>query len=302
VQKEGLFLSFHKRLRKLKMEHSTPVLVISLEHVTNEQCSSVRVTVDGLMHAADLVHVITGKKGKKAGRALRDLQESVFSSSKFIERPTVGGGHPTKLVRLNDAIELVMALPGKKAIQIRKQFKDVILRYLDGDRSMCGEIVANQAMGKIKSYNEFTSRLISINTNDTTTENNGIPQTKYVYATKSKAFPGLVKIGKTQNVKQRLYQLNTACAPAPHVIVAVAPSFDERRDENAAHAFFSDKRREGEFFEVDETEVLVFFATHITTRYSFELTQMNQVLVHQKQSFSSIGPERRWNEEGGGSK
>jgi hypothetical protein len=34
--------------------------------------------------------------------------------------------------------------------------------------------------------------------------------------TKSPAFPGLIKIGKTEDFAKRLTQLNTACAPAPH--------------------------------------------------------------------------------------
>jgi hypothetical protein len=94
-----------------------------------------------------------------------------------------------------------------------------------------------------------------------------------VYATKSPAFPGLIKIGKTMDVAARVTQLNTSCAPAPHVIVAVAPTFDHDRDEKTAHAFFSSSRREGEFFELHDSDVINYFATHITPQYNAEMAQ-----------------------------
>ncbi len=65
----------------------------------------------------------------------------------------------------------------------------------------------------------------------------------------------------------------TPLSPAPHVIVAVAPSFDKDRDEKHAHVFFSSVRREGEFFELQDAEVLAYFATHITAQYNAELSQ-----------------------------
>ena len=96
--------------------------------------------------------------------------------------------------------------------------------------------------------------------------------TKYVYAVKSPAFPGLIKIGRTQNVRERLSQLNTSCAPCPFVVVVVSPTLDFVRDEKLAHEFFSSQRREGEFFSVSETEVKDFFKT-IQEKYDAELSQ-----------------------------
>lgn len=96
--------------------------------------------------------------------------------------------------------------------------------------------------------------------------------TKYVYAVKSPAFPGLIKIGRTQNVRERLSQLNTSCAPCPFVVVVVSPTLDCVRDEKMAHEFFSSQRREGEFFSVSETEVKDFFKT-IQEKYDAELSQ-----------------------------
>jgi hypothetical protein len=85
--------------------------------------------------------------------------------------------------------------------------------------------------------------------------------TKFIYAVQSAVFPGLIKIGRTQNVKERLSQLNTACAPSPFVIVAVSPSLDCIRDEKRAHEFFSDHRKEGEFFAITESQVIELFKT-----------------------------------------
>jgi hypothetical protein len=95
---------------------------------------------------------------------------------------------------------------------------------------------------------------------------------KYIYAVKSVAFPGLIKIGRTQNMKERLSQLNTSCAPAPFVVVAVSPTLDNVRDERIAHEFFSLQRREGEFFSVPELEVMDFFKT-IQEKFDLESIQ-----------------------------
>ena len=192
----------------------------------------------------------------------------------IIERNTGGTGNSkTKLVSLEYAIELVMILPGKTAKSIRKKFADIITRYLDGDGLLCNEIKANQIMGKVNSYATFASKCLTQVENDNKRKSHEMPATCYVYATKSPAFPGLIKIGKTENVARRLSQLNTSCAPAPHVIIAVAPSFDESRDERAAHAFFSDRRHQGEFFALDEAEVLTYFKTHITAQYNKEFAE-----------------------------
>jgi hypothetical protein len=166
-----------------------------------------------------------------------------------------------------------MVLPGKIAKQIRKQFSHIIVRYLDGDRSMCSEIDANHAMGKVKSYSNFASNVMNTMYQDAMLNVHAMPQSFYIYATKSPAFPGLIKIGKTVDVANRLTSLNTSCAPAPHVIVAVAPTFDKDRDEKTAHAFFSSARREGEFFKLEDKDVLDYFATHITAQYNADLAR-----------------------------
>jgi hypothetical protein len=249
------------------MSLSKPVQTISFSEIIKNTHATVRVTDDGLLYAVDLTMVVTGKNQNDAGHVIRNLGEENFQSVNFIKRQISShGGYKTKLVSFEHAIELIMVLPGKMAKQVRKQMKDIIVRYLDGDTSMCSEIQANREMGKVNSYARFASKAV----NNVKTE---IPQAGYVYATKSQAFPGLIKIGKTINVSNRLSQLNTSCAPAPHVIVAVAPSFDEDRDEKTAHAFFATSRRQGEFFELTDEEVKAYFTNHIMAQYTAELAQ-----------------------------
>jgi hypothetical protein len=258
------------------MSCSKPIQSISFAEIIHGRDSTVRVTHDHLIYAVDLVMVMTGLARDQSGLVLRRLSNDKSQSikQKMIERNLSGhGGYKTKLVTFHDALELIMVLPGKSVKHIRKHFKDIIVRYLDGDRSMCYEIVENQAMGKVKSYSKFASHIMNHVSKENTTKTNSMPETCYLYATKSPAFPGMIKIGKTIDVANRLTQLNTSCAPAPHVIVTVAPTFDKDRDEKTAHAFFSSARREGEFFELEDAEVIAYFANHITAQYNSELSQ-----------------------------
>ena len=256
------------------MSCSKPIQSISFAEIIRGRDSTIRVTHDHLIYAVDLVMVMTGLARDQSGLVLRRLSDETFSSTKMIKRQLSDrGGFKTKLVSFQDAIELIMVIPGKSAKLIRKHFKEIIVRYLDGDRSMCYEIVENQAMGKAKSYSNFASQIMNHVSKENALKMYSMPETCYVYATKSPAFPGMIKIGKTIDVANRLTQLNTSCAPAPHVIVTVAPTFNKDRDEKTAHAFFSSARREGEFFELEDAEVLAYFANHITAQYNSELAQ-----------------------------
>lgn len=77
-------------------------------------------------------------------QALRNLNNEVFQSERFIERQvSTHGGPKTKLVTFKDAIQLVMVLPGKVAKETRAQFASIIERYMAGDGSLHAEIEAN---------------------------------------------------------------------------------------------------------------------------------------------------------------
>jgi len=229
---------------------------------------------EGGLVAVETVMLVTGKNRNMAGAALRNIPEEQFSSQKYVVKAMPGIGNArTKLLTFEDTIELIMVLPGKMAKQYRLQFVDIITRYLDGDHNLVSEIEENHAIGRIKSYTKFANKVQRQIEIKKTKSVQDLPPTAYVYATKSAAFPGLIKIGKADDVKKRLSSLNTGCSPAPHRVVTLAPSFDNLRDERAAHAFFTDFRKEGEFFELSEDVVKDYFVNFISSQYNRELTE-----------------------------
>jgi GTPase SAR1 family protein len=117
---------------------------ISFDEIVQGRDASVRITVDGLIYAIDLVMVVTGKGRDHSGKTLRDLPEEVFPSEKFYERNVGGKGmYNTKVLKFEDAIELVMVLPGKIARETRTKFANIIKRYMAGDEGMVKELRAN---------------------------------------------------------------------------------------------------------------------------------------------------------------
>jgi hypothetical protein len=125
---------------------SSDTRLMSFAEVVTDRASDVEVTADGLIYAVKLVMVMTAKDGDHAGQALRNISHSLFDSRKFSERQmSTHGGAPTKLLSLQDAIELVMVLPGKVAKGVRTKFANIIRRYLAGDKTLVGEIKANAA-------------------------------------------------------------------------------------------------------------------------------------------------------------
>ncbi len=168
---------------------------------------------------------------------------------------------------------LFKCLGGRVSKAFKEETFSILQRYLDGDNTLNAEVDENKALGKRKSYQNFANKVGKRAQTYTEAMAEEMPQSSYVYGTRSEAFPNLIKIGRTINLAARLSSLNTGCAPAPHVIVAVAPTFDSIRDEALAHTFFSSARKEGEFFEVSQEEVRAFFTNHITAQYHRELAQ-----------------------------
>jgi hypothetical protein len=120
------------------------VKTFSFAEIIQGRDASVRVTNDGLLYAVDLVMVMTGASRDYAGQHLRRLPDETFSSCKLHDRSFPGKGNTNiKLVSFQDAIELIMVLPGKVAKETRTKFADIIRRYLAGDSSLVPEIEAN---------------------------------------------------------------------------------------------------------------------------------------------------------------
>lgn len=230
---------------------------------------------DGVQYLSirDMIMCVCGKDQHDAAQIWRRMSEHnkdqlchSLSSHKFPGQ----GQSEQPVITFRAAIKLVMMLPGKRAQHYRVKFSEIISRYLDGDASLCDEIKRNQLVGKKRSYSKFAQEV------DQNIEEDGIddmPQHQYVYATKSAAFPGLIKIGRTSNMIARLSQLNTGCAPAPHTVVCIVPTLDMYRDECLAHNFFAEFRKEGEFFEVSEFDVKQYFIDVLLLQYQKELTE-----------------------------
>ena len=117
---------------------------ISFAEIIHGRASSVRVTDDGLIYAVDLVMVVTSLERDQAGLALRRVSSKNLLSIKMIERNTGGKGNArTQLINLQDALQLIMVLPGEMAKTIRAQIGDVMTKFFAGDESLVGQIRAN---------------------------------------------------------------------------------------------------------------------------------------------------------------
>jgi hypothetical protein len=172
------------------------------------------------------------------------------------------------VINIEGAMKLIMVLPGETAKAMRVQVADILSRYVNGSESLINEIKHNKQIGPMAACSNMAQKAVAKASQFTE-----MPQVSYVYCTKSEAFPDLVKIGRSVDIGARLSTLNTGCAPAPHFIVAVAPTFNAPRDEALAHTFFASARREGEFFQVTPEEVKTFFANHIMAQYQVELAE-----------------------------
>ena len=172
-----------------------------------------------------------------------------------------GSGQRTTPAMTAEGLQmLLMIVEARVARAFRDETFNVLQRYIDGDMSLCKEVKENKALGKSKSRDKFMEKVMEKTQESMDEESLLMPSPSFIYAVKSPAFPGLIKIGRTQDIVSRLSNLNTACAPAPFVIVALAYSFDTVRDERAAHAFFAHARKEGEFFELEDSEAITYFA------------------------------------------
>jgi hypothetical protein len=230
---------------------------------------SIRFTEDGLVYAVDLVSIVTGKNKHEAAEVLRRLPNDVYSSKNITKRDTGGRGNShTKLISFTSSIELIMVLPGQMVRILRLEFVNIIKRYIAGDKTMAQELEmnsnSNEAIHVIAREDQTAVKRRKI-------DKDTVPQVCYIYATHSTAFPGLVKIGRSANVRSRLSSGNTFSAPCPHQVIAIAPTFDAKRDEKLAHDHFSDFRRSGEFFEISHEAITTFLLVNITSQYQRDL-------------------------------
>lgn len=98
---------------------------LSFAEIVQGRDANVRVTDDGLVDLVDLVMAFTGKNCNDSNEVLRDLKPSLFDKDKILIRER------RRYVTLQDAISLVMVLPGKIATETRAKFAAIIERHIE---------------------------------------------------------------------------------------------------------------------------------------------------------------------------
>ena len=84
----------------------------------------------------------------------------------------------------------------------------------------------------------------------------------YVYAIESAAFPGFVKIGRTNNIKRRLEAINFSMPINQYELITYFPTHNAVAEERNAHEFFKSFRFEREYFKIggeDRQQIFNYF-------------------------------------------
>ena len=99
-----------------------------------------------LIHANDLVMVVTGKKQKHAPECISRIKKDIFDTSRILRERTLkvpSGTKTIKFVTYEDAMQLVFALGGREANKMKFHFAKILTRYFAGDATMHEELNVN---------------------------------------------------------------------------------------------------------------------------------------------------------------
>lgn len=102
---------------------------ISFDGIIQGTKSSVRVTDDGMIPVIDLIKMTTQGNAAAARKILSRIDPKVFDIGKIVKRKMQtkdGKERGTKCVSLEDAVDLVMILPGTAAKKTRSQLAEKI--------------------------------------------------------------------------------------------------------------------------------------------------------------------------------
>lgn len=197
------------------------------------------------------------------------------------------GQSATEVLAVEGCILLIMMLPGKFARSMRLKACKLVSRFINADPTLISDLEINNKRGREASCVAFVKEAFEEYNQSHKRTRTELPAVSYVYGTVSHVFPGLVKIGRTADINARLCAGNTFCAPSPHILVALAPTFDAKRDEIRAHEHFSAYRKEGEFFKVSVPEVQEYFHNHIAAVYNSDLTRFVEDIHYTKENKDS---------------
>lgn len=244
--------------------------------------------------AVELAMVVTGKNRDGAGKKLRDIKPETFNAEKFAELKLPGwkGNRKTKTVTFEDALRLVMVLPGKFAKNKRSQLADVICRYWTAESTFMpktghkrgrddqtDEVFLKKSSAETGKWAVTTfdpdlyNILLKVHAQDhaiRTEETEAIEDDLFngkplpmggVYFACSAMLPA-IKIGATrrQDPSLRLKELSRS-VPAPFELVAWIPTYRPFKLEREVHKHFEEYRirtKGGctEFFDIGEEDAL----------------------------------------------
>ena len=229
----------------------------------------VRVHPDGKhLCIYELLEICSGKSATARSQEWAKLKKYPEIKKSLIEYKFRGERY-TSMITFAGALKVVMLMTGHFAASCRTSFVQLLMRYAEGDESLHAEVEANRGSGVCCGFQMIAGNMKV----DSKQYQHAVPEIRYVYATESDAFPGLIKIGKATDVRTRLTSMNTSCAPMPHRVVAICPTLDYDRDESEAHGYFGARRCEGEFFALSHSEVSSFFSLYLFPRYQAEMAR-----------------------------
>jgi hypothetical protein len=212
----------------------------------------------------DVVKIATGKSTDYAGYIIRRLSDEVRSEVRDgsrVHKFKGPGQKDTTLITLEQAYKLIMIIPCSRSKAMRLNLVEGLTRKL-------------QELQQEPFLAQHLCDTLSTKFNENNTTHT--PRTEWIYATVSDALPGLVKIGRTQDISKRLSSGNTFIAPMPHSLVAMVPTLDSKRDERRVHNHFADKRDAGEFFQVNVDEVQAYFSREMMLSYQQEMMSYDE--------------------------
>ena len=255
----------------------TETQVISFNEIIPE--ATVRFTlIDGVQYLSirDIIMVMCGKDRNQSSEVWRRISDESKNEVSTLQYKFKGRGQQDQpVIPLNGALKLIMWLPGETAKSLRTKAADILTKYFSGDLSLTAEIEHNKMIGAQAACQLFVTSTLAHAKRKRATS---MPSASWIYGTQSDAFPGLVKIGRSINVKARISSGNTFCAPTPHFVIAAAPTFDAVRDELAAHEHFADFRAAGEFFSISTDSLKSYFSEVTTPLYKSELQALMEDL------------------------
>jgi hypothetical protein len=166
--------------------------------------------------------------------AAKLIDQSAFDKGKFVYFVVnVCERHlPMRFLTFSDAAAL-LALMSDDVLDLlaSRMVSDAILRRRDGDMASCISIAPRS-----KIYNVLASDKLLQLRKAIQASPHDIGVISFVYVTINPAFKGKVKVGETFDVTRRVCNLNTGCCyPDWHTAVAVAPTFNSKRDEKKVH-------------------------------------------------------------------